>query len=432
MTRIESRGVLTRRHCEAQIVAIDLAGTARKITRTLFAVQGLGQAAVVALFPIMAIAGARLGGRPGWAGVPSMCYQLGQAFAAFGWGYTMDALGRRGMLVLGMLIGAAGGVISAAAINSASFWPFLLGSALAGMAVSAVQLSRFVAAEVHQARERARAISTVVLGGTVGAIVGPLLAGPMSRAAAGMSLDELSGPYGASAALFAAGAAVIYFLLRPEPRDLGRAIAGAAEHAIASGAPVRTIREIYSQRPAQVATAAMVFGQLVMVMLMVITPLQMREHNHAISSISFVISAHVVGMYAFSVVSGRLADRWGRGPAIMAGGGVLILACLAATLSPQVLPLSVALFLLGLGWNLCYVGGSSLLADQLSPQERARTQGFNDLLIGLASAAGSLGSGIVFAGIGYNAMGLVGAAAALVPLSMAAVWRTRAITLKAA
>jgi len=158
---------------------------------------------------------------------------------------------------------------------------------------------------------------------------------------------------------------------------------------------------------------------------MVITPLHMRGHHHAISTISYVISGHVVGMYAFSVVSGQLADRWGRGPVVMAGATVLILACLAATLSPQVLPLTVALFLLGLGWNLCYVGGSSLLADQLSPAERARTQGFNDLLIGLASAAGSLGSGIVFATIGYNAMGLVGAATALIPLTTAALWQTR-------
>lgn len=404
----------------------------RRITRTLFAVQGLGQAAVVALFPIMAIAGAQLGGRAGWAGVPAMCYQLGQAFAAFGWGYAMDALGRRGMLVLGTLIGAVGAVISAVAINSASFWPLLLGSAITGMAVSAVQLSRFVAAEVHQAGERARAISTVVLGGTVGAIFGPLLAGPMSRAAAAAGLDELSGPYGASVVLFVVSAGVIAFFLRPEPRDLGRAIAAAAAQSTASGGPVRTIREIYAERSAQVATAAMVFGQLVMVMLMVITPLQMRDHHHTIGSISFVISAHVVGMYAFSIISGRLADRWGRGPVIMAGSTVLILACLAATLSPQVLPLSAALFLLGLGWNLCYVGGSSLLADQLSPQERARTQGFNDLLIGLASAAGSIGSGIVFAGIGYNAMGLAGAAAALVPLSMAGIWRSRAVALKTA
>jgi len=401
------------------------AATARKITRTLLAVQGLGQAAVVALFPIMAIVGAKLGGRPDWAGVPAMCYQLGQASAAFGWGYVMDPLGRRGMLVLGALAGAAGALISTAAVVSVSLWSFLLGSTLVGVAISAVQLSRFVAAEVHQAGERARAISTVVVGGTLGAIFGPLIAGPMSRIAAGLGLDELSGPYGASTGLFVAAAAVIFLFLRPEPRDLSRAIAGQGAGPAAPREPTRTIPEIYAQRPAQVATAAMVCGQLVMVMLMVITPLHMRGHNHAISTISFVISGHVVGMYAFSVISGQLTDRWGRGPVIMAGGGVLILACLAATLSPQVLPLTVALFLLGLGWNLCYVGGSSLLADQLSPAERARTQGFNDLLIGLASAVGSLGSGIVFATIGYNAMGLVGAATALIPLTTAALWQTR-------
>ena len=337
----------------------------------------------------------------------------------------MDPLGRRGMLMLGALAGAAGALISTAAVVSASFWSFLLGSTLVGVAISAVQLSRFVAAEVHQASQRARAISTVVVGGTLGAIFGPLIAGPMSRIAAGLGLDELSGPYGASTGLFVAAAAVIFLFLRPEPRDLSRAIAGQGAGPAAPREPTRTIPEIYAQRPAQVATAAMVCGQLVMVMLMVITPLHMRGHNHAISTISFVISGHVVGMYAFSVISGQLTDRWGRGPVIMAGGGVLILACLAATLSPQVLPLTVALFLLGLGWNLCYVGGSSLLADQLSPAERARTQGFNDLLIGLASAVGSLGSGIVFATIGYNAMGLVGAATALIPLTTAALWQTR-------
>jgi len=165
-------------------VAIDIPATARKITRTLLAVQGLGQAAVVALFPIMAIVGAKLGGRPDWAGVPAMCYQLGQASAAYGWGYAMDPLGRRGMLMLGALAGAAGALISTAAVVSASLWSFLLGSTLVGVAISAVQLSRFVAAEVHQASERARAISTVVVGGTLGAIVGPLIAGPMSRIAA--------------------------------------------------------------------------------------------------------------------------------------------------------------------------------------------------------------------------------------------------------
>jgi MFS family permease len=401
----------------------DSARSATHLTRTLFAAQSLSSAATVAIFPIVAIAGAKLSGQSTWAGVPAMAYQLGGAFAAFLWGRLMDPLGRRSVLAIGMLLGATGSTISAGAIIGQSFWTFFGGAVLVGMAVSAVQLSRFVSAEVHPVAERARAISTVVLGGTVGAIFGPLTAGPMGRAAASRGLDELAGPYGASIVLFLVGTALIVLFLRPEPRDLARALT--REGPVDGAGPARTLAEIYRERPAQVATAAMLFGQLVMVMLMVITPLHMRVHQHAIGSISFVISAHVVGMYAFSIISGRLADRWGRLPVIITGGAFLILACLAATLSPEVVPLSVALFLLGLGWNLCYVGGSSLLSDQLSPPERARTQGFNDLLVGLASAAGSLGSGIVFAGIGYNAMGLVGTAAALIPLTMTLAWWSR-------
>src|SRR2546425_6095554 len=209
-------------HREEQIVAIDVTATARKITRTLLAVQGLGQAAVVALFPIMAIVGAKLGGRPDWAGVPAMCYQLGQASAAYGWGYAMDPLGRRGMLLLGVLAGAAGALISAAAVVSVSLWSFLLGSTLVGVAISAVQLSRFVAAEVHQASQRARAISTVVVGGTLGAIAGPLIAGPMSRIAAGRGLDELEGPGGAPPRLFLGAGGGSLLFLRPQPAAPGR------------------------------------------------------------------------------------------------------------------------------------------------------------------------------------------------------------------
>src|SRR2546422_8620045 len=135
----------------------------------------------------------------------------------------MDPLGRRGMLVLGALAGAAGALISTAAVVSASLWSFLLGSTLVGVAISAVQLSRFVAAEVHQASERARAISTVVVGGTLGAIVGPLIAGPMSRIAAGRGLDELAGPYRPAAGVFLAAAGRLLLLLppaaaRPRPR----------------------------------------------------------------------------------------------------------------------------------------------------------------------------------------------------------------------
>jgi MFS family permease len=409
---------------------MDHALAARRITRTLFLAQSLGSAGQVAIFPIVAILGAQLSGRPSWAGVPSTVYLLASAFSAFGWGHAMDRIGRRRTLVTGLLLGTVAGTLGVTAVLLRSLGVFLLGATFTGFAVSCLTLSRFVSAEVHPPSERARAISNVVLGGTVGAVVGPLMAGPVARLVRAAGYDELAGPFAVMLILFALGALVIYAWLRPEPKDLAQAIGSTDVLHMPTG-PARRIGEILRDRAVVVAMTAMVFGQLVMVMLMVITPLHMRGHDHALSSISFVISTHVVGMYAFSVISGRLADRWGRPPVIVAGGAVLILACFSATLSPQVLPMSTALFLLGLGWNFCFVAGSSLLADRLSPPERARTQGFNDLLIGLVSAAGGLSSGIVFAAIGYGAMALVGAAAAIIPLSLAAWWSVRSRALPA-
>jgi MFS family permease len=189
--------------------------------------------------------------------------------------------------------------------------------------------------------------------------------------------------------------------------------------------PARPIREIFRQPAALLALTAMIIGQVCMVAIMVITSLHMEGHQHALNSIAVVISAHTIGMFAFSIVSGRLADRWGRAPVILVGAGVLFLACVTAPLSPEVLPLAVSLFLLGLGWNFCFVGGSTLLADQLAPAERSRTQGFNDLLVGLASALASLGSGIVFAATSYTIISLLAGALALIPVAMALVWLRR-------
>jgi len=155
------------------------------------------------------------------------------------------------------------------------------------------------------------------------------------------------------------------------------------------------------------------------VMLMSMTSLHMRGHQHSLGDISLVISSHTLGMYGPSLFSGRLVDRWDRVRIIALGAALLLLACLLAPLSPDVLPIGVALFLLGLGWNFCYVAGGTLLTDALTPAERSRGQGATDLLINLVSAASSLGSGLLFAGLGYLLITWVGFLLALVPLVLA-------------
>jgi MFS family permease len=405
----------------------DLESIARKITAILFTQQSLASAGFIAAATLNSIVGKELSGHSNWAGVPSAVYLLAGAFASFMWGYVYDAIGRRGGLTTGLGIGMVGSGIAFYAIAIHSFAVFLGGMILMGIANAAVQLGRFAAAEVNKPEHRGRAISNVVIGGTVGSVIGPFVAGPAGNLIGSWGIDELAGAYLVSLVLFAIAAVFVFFGLRPDPREIGKLVAEQYPDTIVRSRVVRNMRQIFSQPAALVALISMVLGQMVMVLVMVITSLHMKDHAHPLADISVVISSHTFGMYAFSIISGRLADSWGRKPVIITGAATLMLACFAATISPDVLPLGVALFLLGLGWNFCFVGGSTLLADQLSPAERARTQGFNDLLVGLASAVGSLSSGFIFSAFGYNMMAYISAGFALIPLIFAFLWTAKPI-----
>jgi MFS family permease len=395
-----------------------------KITTVLFLSQGLSSAGFIAAFTVNALVAVNLSGKTAMAGLPGALYVLGQAFGALIWGLSMERTGRRNGLALGQVIGVIGSALAMNAIFNRSFLFFLVGLVLVGIARSAVDLGRFAAAEVHLPAERGRAISRVVLGSTVGAIVGPLLVAPTGKMALTSGFPELAGPYSVGFLGLILAAGLIFFGLRPEPRDIGREISRLHQDPL-SKKTIRPLPEIIKQPGVWVAVISMVFAQMVMVVPMSITSVHMKAHHHPLTAVSVVISAHTLGMFAFSIVSGRLTDKWGRGPVIILGSAMLILSCLLAAPSENFLPLVIALFFLGLGWNLAYVAGSALLADQLAPEERAKTQGFNDLLLNLGSAASQVGSGVVYAYGGYGVMGLAAAILAIAPL-LAALWWQKA------
>jgi MFS family permease len=398
----------------------------RRITTTLFATGGLVRAAFIACGTVSALVGIQLGGDAAWAGVPSAVLQLAGAFAALAVGATTERIGRRKGLALGLGVGVLGTGVAAGAIVAGTLLLFLGGLALMGVASAAMLLGRFAVAEVHPPERRGRAISNVVIAGAIGSVVGPLVVGPSGQWALRAGVNELAGPYLVALIILAVASLTIFVWLRPDPRDVGRKMADKHPEPTVHQGPTRPISQILRTPATTVAVSAMVFSQMVMVMVMVITSPYMKTHQHALTDISLVISAHTFGMFAFSFVSGRLTDRWGRGWVILTGAGLLALACTLAPLSPDVLPLSAALLLLGLGWNFCFVGGSTLLSDQLSPVERTKTQGANDLLIGLAAAAASLGGGLMYALTSYTTMGLVGMMVSLVPLGLTGWWMARA------
>jgi len=158
----------------------------------------------------------------------------------------------------------------------------------------------------------------------------------------------------------------------------------------------------------------MLISQTVMVTLMTITPWHMHQANHANTSVSLVISAHTLGMFGLSALTGYLIDRYGRVQMMIIGALTLIASAIIAPLSTQLPYLVVGLFLLGLGWNFGYIAGSSMLADALRGKEKNRVQGFNDMLVAFSAGLGTLSSGFLFEFGGYLLVSIGGVVLTLI------------------
>ncbi len=388
-----------------------LSAVSQRITFALFGAQSITSAAVTNAFTVTPIVAAFLGGTDEVAGYPTMFQSIGRAAAAYPIGWLMDRAGRRLGLSLGYLFGVIGAMISMGAVIQGSFPLFLAGATIFGMMRAGAEQARFVAAEVNPTERRARVIGLLVFAGTIGSVIGPRLVPWSDRLAQGRGLPENAGPFAVAALAAAIGIVVVMLFLRPDPLQVGRLIA--ADEAVkmpAAAAPSsqKSLRQIYSNRVVWLAVASMVIGQVVMTFLMVITPVHMRNHNHDLDAISWVITAHTLGMFGLSVVTGWLIDAIGQFPVIGLGALILILSAIILPISPAFMPIALALFLLGLGWNFCYVAGSSLLSNALSADDRGRAQGANDFMVAVGAGLGSLFSGIIFHRAGIVTLSGVG------------------------
>ncbi len=408
---------------------------ARRIATTLFSGQAIGSAAMANISSIGAIiAAAQIGER--WLGLPSALHTVGSAVMALIIGFLLNRIGRRNSLLFGLGVGIFGGVISVLGLLQGKPWLFILGLPFMGSAKASLNFGRFIVAEVFPKAQRGRAVATVVWGSTIGAVGGPFLIEPLARLSTSLGLYEHIGIYLLPVALYIIISIFFSIGLRPEPEALikqvvvldneeSRANAESTGIAAEDNNYIRTYREIFSSPPIVTAMSAMIIGHLVMVMIMVVTSVHMDHHGHSLTNIGAVLSSHTFGMFFFSVLTGVLLDRFGRAPVISAGACILVLAALIAPLSLHLVPLSFSLFLLGLGWNFCFVGGSTMLSDQLKPAERGKVQGVNDLLIGGIAATASLVSGFVFASFGYSVMAIVGAILAALLLMRVVIWFLR-------
>jgi MFS family permease len=404
----------------------NLEKSSKKITATLVATQSLFSASFIMVFTIGSIIAVELaGGNSQWTGVPSTLVLVGAAAIAYPIGRLMDRAGRRPGLMLGYVFGILGTGIAGLAVIKETLPLFLLGVLLIGLAKGANDLGRYAAAEANVPRKRARAISLIVLAGTVGSITGPGMIKWTGSLVERIGLPELSGPWFLAAVLLGLALLLVNFFLRPDPQQIARQLAAQEPTPTLLSQVGRSFQEILSgDHRAKIAVSSMVFGQLTMVLVMTITPVHMHGHQHDVADISWVIMAHTLGMFGLSFLVGWLVDRLGRMKMITAGGVILIVSCLLAPLSTEVFWLMLALFLLGLGWNCCFVAGSTLLTDVLRPHEKGKIQGLADVVVNVASGVGSLGGGLMFAVIGYTTMSWIGLSVALIPLFLVFFLRT--------
>ncbi|WP_409483515.1 MFS transporter [Arsenicicoccus dermatophilus] len=382
------------------------AAAQRHTVRALAVTNAVGGVGVTTGITVATLLAADVSGRESLAGLSQTAQVAGAALWAFVLSRVMTARGRRVGLVIGYAIGTTGALLCVLAGVLRSF-PLLLAAALlVGAAGAANSQSRFAATDLATEEHRGRDLSLVVWATTVGAVTGPNLAGLGGSLAIRLGLPPLTGAFLLTALALLVTIALVHLLLRPDPLLAARAAARRDPDRLA---PEVSAWEVVRTRPTVAAcVVAIALAQAVMVGVMIMTPIHMRHGAASVQVIGLTISGHILGMYAFSPLVGRLVDRWGAWRVMLLGAAVeaASVALAAITHAGASWLLSLALFGLGIGWALAMIGASSSLVGATPLLARAPVQGLSDLCMGLTAAVGGALAGVIVGSLGYPVLAL--------------------------
>ena len=335
------------------------------------------------------------------AGLPTALFTLGSALAAFLVGALSQQKGRRFGLAFGFFFGTVGaiGVILAA---TAEILPLLFFSLFLYGAGTATNLqARYAGTDLATPQARGKAISMAMVFTTVGAVAGPNLVEPTGRLAETLGLPALTGPFLLAAFAYGIAGVIIFIWLKPDPLLIAKQI----EHKVQEKA------EAIVKKPIVIlGSFVMIITQIIMVAIMTMTPIHMSHHGHSLSSVGLVIGLHIAAMYLPSLVTGALLDKFGRNVMIVAASVTLFLSGIIAAISPanSLIGITIALVLLGLGWNFGLISGTALIIDGTTMATRAKVQGMTDVWIAIFGASAGLLSGIFMDMSTYGTLAFVG------------------------
>jgi MFS family permease len=359
--------------------------------------QALMMSANSLIITTTALVGFGLAQDKSWATLPLAAQFIATMCTTIPASLLMDRIGRRQGFMLASLFGTGGAVFATLAIIGGRFPLFILGSVLIGIFNGFGNYYRFAAADAVANELKSRAISYIMAGGVVAAIVGPNLAN-LTR---GVVLDApFAGSYASLVFLYLLSLGVLAFLrLGPRP-----AAGNPAVHN--TGRPMLVIA---AQPMFIVALVCGTLGYGVMALAMTATPLAMHHYAHTFAKTSFVIQWHVLGMFGPAFITGHLIRRCGV-LNIMLSGALLGVACLAVNLAGSSLwHFWTALLFLGISWNFLFIGATTLLTETYRPEERAKTQALNDFAVFTTVALSSLSAGAIQSRYGWQSvnMGLI-------------------------
>ncbi|MGH1340800.1 MAG: MFS transporter [Nannocystales bacterium] len=306
--------------------------------------------------------------------------------------FLMGRFGRKAGFLTGVALGVTGAGVATLGVLERSMVLFSLGTAMVGIHHGFANHFRFAAADGVPAAQRSVAVSRVLAGGILAAVVGPSLAHYTWQ-----WMDE---PFAASyAALLAVYlvSVVVLLALRPAPT-------------ISPGPtdvrPARPLGAVASQPRFLAAVTCATFGYATMTLVMTATPLAMKGHGHSFADTASVIQWHILGMFAPSLITGRLIRRFGIISVLWAGVALESAAVALNLVGAEVVYFRVSLIALGVGWNFLFVGGTTLLMETYRPSERARAQGLNDGIVFTTVALATLMAGVLHPLVGWRGVNL--------------------------
>ena len=372
----------------------ETAGFRRNLTVLILA-QSLGAASGPIVISLGGLVGQDLATDPALATLPVSIYNLGLALGTVPAAWIMRQYGRRSGYLLGAMIGVLSGLVAAGAISFGAFIFFCLGTFLAGLYASYVQSYRFAAADGREGADRGRAISWVMVGGLVAAIIGPQLVIATRDAVPGV-------PFAGSFLSQAALALIAFFVLT---RLRGRQPAATAQTSSDDGG--RTVLQLLASPKYMLGVAAGVVSYGLMSFVMTAAPLAMVGCGHSIDHAAWGIQWHVLAMFAPSLVTGKLIARFGKEKVTAAGLIIIGISGAVALTGLDLRHFFISLILLGIGWNFGFIGATAMVAAAHTEAERGRAQGLNDFAVFGTVAALSFFSGALMQASGWHLINLL-------------------------